>query len=547
MKTMLISLVSVMLMLSVVSAAPRADMPADKTTGGKTSNIDNEHYIDANRILMFVTNHGNFGCDLSGVFGFDYGTWYPYSGDPDDIENDEKNAGQHSPLYAAGLWIGAVDSATGETRVVLSEYSSEYVPGPMVNGSYLPDRYDFRVYKIYRDSLAGNPNGDFINWPKDQGAPYDIIGDPIMLGDQMLWSIFNDANPSAHNNNSGYTTPLGLEIRQTTYAYYRQGSLGNTVFLRWRIFNKGDNTLKDCYFSIWADPDLGGAADDLVGCDTIRALGFAYNGDNVDSQYANMPIPCLGIDLLQSPMIATGNPDDYGYMWGKIWPGYKNPGMTSFNKYINGTDPDDFTESFNYMRGLTRNGDPYVYDGDTLAFVCSGNPVAGIGDLDFNPADRRFMMTSGPYDFRPGDSTEIIAALVMGQGSNRLNSITEMKYADDYVESLYYDGFDDPTDADDNRPAMPNEFSLAQNHPNPFNPSTNIDFTLPRAGRVRIDVFDILGRQTALILDDNLSAGRHSIVWDGKDADGETVASGIYFYRLRAGDQVETRKMLLLK
>ncbi len=129
--------------------------------------IDRTSFIDANKILMFVTNFGNFGRDLDAVFGNDYGTYYPYIG----TEYIEGGVLIASPLYAAGLWMGAIDSATGEIRVVVSEYSSEYVPGPMAGGTFQPDNPDFRVYKLYLDSLECNPNPDYLNWPIDQGAP----------------------------------------------------------------------------------------------------------------------------------------------------------------------------------------------------------------------------------------------------------------------------------------------------------------------------------------------------------------------------------------
>ena len=69
-----------------------------------------------------------------------------------------------------------------------------------------------------------------------------------------------------------------------------------------------------------------------------------------------------------------------------------NLGMVSFNKYINGTDPDDFGESYGFMLGLTKEGDPYEYpsnSGNVLKYVKSGDPVKGVGDLDDTPSDRR--------------------------------------------------------------------------------------------------------------------------------------------------------------
>ena len=94
----------------------------------------------------------------------------------------------------------------------------------------------------------------------------------------------------------------------------------------------------------------------------------------------------------------------------------------------------------------------------------------------------------------------------------------------------------------------PADFELAQNYPNPFNPETTIEFGIRTAGRVDITVFDITGRQVAVLAEAQRSAGRHAIRWDGRDDAGNPVATGVYFYRLAVdGEAKLTRKMLLLK
>ncbi|MFA6542318.1 MAG: YCF48-related protein [Bacteroidota bacterium] len=85
-------------------------------------------------------------------------------------------------------------------------------------------------------------------------------------------------------------------------------------------------------------------------------------------------------------------------------------------------------------------------------------------------------------------------------------------------------------------------FSLSQNYPNPFNPSTTFHFTLAAAGNVTLTVFDVIGRETAVLVSEKLEAGEHSRVWNASD-----LPSGIYFYRMQAGTYSETKKLLLLK
>jgi len=98
---------------------------------------------------------------------------------------------------------------------------------------------------------------------------------------------------------------------------------------------------------------------------------------------------------------------------------------------------------------------------------------------------------------------------------------------------------------------QPERFALEQNHPNPFNPSTQIQFTLAQPGTVLLTVYDMLGREVKQLVNGSLAAGRHSVQWDGSNERGEKAASGVYFYRLQAFSHSHTftqlRRMLLIK
>ncbi|MCC6961982.1 MAG: T9SS type A sorting domain-containing protein [candidate division Zixibacteria bacterium] len=95
--------------------------------------------------------------------------------------------------------------------------------------------------------------------------------------------------------------------------------------------------------------------------------------------------------------------------------------------------------------------------------------------------------------------------------------------------------------------ALPTEFSLSQNVPNPFNPSTQVSFALPTAAKVNLSIYNVLGQHVKTLVDTDMRAGYQTVTWDGTDNTGHTVASGVYFYKLNAGDFTATKKMLMLK
>jgi len=266
----------------------------------------------------------------------------------------------------------------------------------------------------------------------------DVPG-PDVIGDQMMWCVYNDADPAAHQNEAGSTAALGVQVEQTTFAFDRQGPLGNTIFIKYKITNGGSNTLDSMYVSQWADPDLGDFTDDVVGCDTLpdrtnkpRSLGYVYNGRNHDAVYGDVP-PALGFDFLKGPVNAIGD----------------TLGLTSFAKYINGTDPLSSGETYYWMEGLDGLNagapivDPY---GVTTHFMVAGDPIFPLPSswLDSNPADRRFFMSSGPIQMLPGQTQEVIVAVVVGQCGDRISSIKALRFTDDAAQEAFDLGFQIP-------------------------------------------------------------------------------------------------------
>ena len=163
------------------------------------------------------------------------------------------------------------------------------------------------------------------------------------------------------------------------------------------------------------------------------------------------------------------------------------------------------------------------------------NSAATVDSVAVN--DMMMVLAAGPFDIDAGDSSTVRFALVAGASPQEVfaNAVSIRQR-----NNL-------PTTVDDPIGQLPGSFVLNQNYPNPFNPSTTISFTLQRAGQIKLELFDCLGRLVNVLLDGRLEAGRHAVVWDATIGVRAQAASGVYFYRLTANGQSQSRKMLLLK
>jgi Secretion system C-terminal sorting domain len=120
--------------------------------------------------------------------------------------------------------------------------------------------------------------------------------------------------------------------------------------------------------------------------------------------------------------------------------------------------------------------------------------------------------------------------------------------------SGYYDNYtifglsycESNTSSQENEISEVNKFNIS-NYPNPFNPETNISFNLPSEQKVTIDVYNTKGQKVKQLINDQITAGQHSVAWNGTDSYGKTVSSGVYFYKINSGDFEQTKKMILMK
>lgn len=147
------------------------------------------------------------------------------------------------------------------------------------------------------------------------------------------------------------------------------------------------------------------------------------------------------------------------------------------------------------------------------------------------------------FDLAAGASEVLSSQFVMEQGVRTVSiQGTAGSVQVDYVQLI---GVGITTDVE--RDELPEGFALDQNYPNPFNPSTTISYKLAAPGNVRLAIYDVLGRRVHMLVNSDMPAGTHTITWDGRNAAGHMVASGVYLYRLETSVGAVTRSMILMK
>ena len=184
----------------------------------------------------------------------------------------------------------------------------------------------------------------------------------------------------------------------------------------------------------------------------------------------------------------------------------------------------------------------YVFSGGTSFIACDvygGWP--GWGNIDVDPLFRD--PDNGDYRLMATECGYPLSSPCIDAGGNRdafLNC--DWGLGTIWADLGAYGGDITSLEIDDSNSKLPDQISISQNYPNPFNPTTTIQYDLPSPTDVTIEIFDIIGRRIEILINTRQEAGHHQITWNADD-----VPSGVYFYRIKAGEYSETKKMLLLK
>ena len=153
--------------------------------------------------------------------------------------------------------------------------------------------------------------------------------------------------------------------------------------------------------------------------------------------------------------------------------------------------------------------------------------------------DTAFYPTQSKYAFSPPGGESLYAP------DSTFSVVINVVVADTIVVSDTDTLF---LDADDTEPVtIPTVYALGQNYPNPCNPTTTIDYSLKTRGHVELSIYNILGRKVRTLVSGDKDAGWHEVIWDGKDDAGANVSTGVYFYKMKSSEYINTKKMLILK
>jgi len=351
-----------------------------------------------------------------------------------------KGSGLYS-IFAGALWIGALDD-DGNLKLAAQTYRTsgeDFWPGPLDNDGQTNDTNcaNFDKFWTVAQSEIDAFNADFADGSIDDPISTSILtwkgpfidgdgdgiynpnnGDyPKIDGEIATWYVINDKG-NDHTATGG--DPIGIQIETMVYGF-NDDDLSDVTFVNYTLTNKSFENLRKTYLGTWLDPDLGNYLDDFVGCDVQRNLGICYNGDANDQSddnglgYGEDP-PFIAIQILDGILNSNG----------------EELGMSAFVFYNNGgpdstdpqTDPQTAQEHYNYLTGRWRDGVPVTYGGtgynegstEEVPYMFPDDPTNADGWSECaagnTPSDRRFVMSTGPFDLLPGVSKKMKQAVL---------------------------------------------------------------------------------------------------------------------------------------
>ncbi len=444
--------------------------------------------LDINNVRCLIHNGGDMWWDLVGNPRY-------------EIPKVPPGVPAIHSMFASSVWVGGYDAA-GRLRLAAQTYRQsglDYYPGPLslqgttdANTCQQWDRH-FVITRqeidAFRAAFQADPTnlnlGNFPNvasWPAINNAPgferflapfVDVNNDgdytpsagdyPDVLGDMAVWWVFNDKG-NVHTETGA--AQIGMEIQALSFAFATTDDVNNMTFYKYKLINRGTLALTQTYMAVWVDADLGFYADDYVGCDTARGLGYCYNGDNNDdppSGYGLNP-PAIGTDFFQGPVGDDGS----------------RLKMTNFMYYDNDFsvrgNPTNAIHFYNYMRSIWKDGNPLSFippnggngygTGTPVSYIYTGYPggapARGVcpyttplpgwdeATVGNSPFDRRYLQSAGPFTLLPGAVNEIVIGVPWARdangsfgpgGAGYIGSVCLLYKSDDIAQALFDNNF----------------------------------------------------------------------------------------------------------
>jgi|GEM_PF-1061381 len=503
--------------------------------------------LHINRIGLVLNNTGSIDWGAGG------GRWY-----------DSPGSWPHEIVFDHGIWV--LGKVNGEVRAGVAQWGTSYSPGPIIDGRPAMEvrPQDAPRYRMYRITAGDNSqsNPDYANWPGDLGAPVDENGKPRISGDQMVWCVYNAADSSRKppEFNRGAPFPrLAVEVQQSIFA--RAGTdcdsvalLANAAFCEWTIINKEATTLDSVYFSLWTDIDFQDLEANIPAIDTVSQLAYCWHGVFPLTHPPARPA-AVGYALLYGPIVPSAS--DTGIFKGRKVPGVRNLPIGSFWGIIDEPKPDtsffgpaySMETAWNIAQGFDKLGRPIMdpITNSITKFPYSGDPVTGQGwvySLGLHGGGSGFNFFCGPFTMAPGDTQWIMTALLPARGEDRFASIQLLREHALALRSMPYDSILQGSYSHIlcKIETLPTTTALLQNYPNPFNAGTIIEFTIGEKTHSLLQVFDILGRLVATLVDDDQAQGYYKVSYKPTN-----LATGVYFYRLQTMHSVLINAFLFLK
>jgi hypothetical protein len=423
----------------------------------------------------------------------------------------------HTVAYTGGLWLSG--RAAGSLREAVCEYGSEFVPGPAVPGGPPLDTLRHRVYSVSRWDTTGT--GAWMTRAVPLGAPVDSAGTgPGLIGDQTLWSVCTDAGVTS-TVRRGPRVPIGLEVQLTAYAFDRGTPLRDVAFLHFVIVHRGTVALDSAFVGLFYDADTRTAWTTPAASDTSFDMGYVYRTSNDYDTLYGYAGPATGAMLLRGPVASAGG----------------SPlRATSIVGYPNGLDPANPSQFDAVLQGRYPWG-ASMLDSTTQQpgrFFAWGDPVTGTGWRMPSWIHPKLVIAAGPFHFAPGDTQVVDAAIVVGQGTDALQSVVALRGNAREAQDQYASGFATlPAPSPPPPPMPPTPFAIFAT-PNPSMGSVDLALGVPApGGRVTIDVLDLAGRWVRTVADGWHAGGPMRVTWDGLDDHGRTARPGVYFARAR--------------